>query len=108
MIGTTYHNIIAFLCLIFGIGRAFLDKEAIQKFKIIVKTINWKVNFGVALTFSIIIILYSSNDNESIRFKEALKKGILAFIIGILSEMGLTIAQFCTILAFSFFLDGWV
>ena len=59
----------------------------------------------------ILYITYNTqydNSEESKKVKTALKKAILAFIIAIFAEMGLTIAPFWLVFVLSYYLEGWI
>ena len=67
----------------------------------------WLINLLIIVAF-ISYILYETNGNDtedSKRSQKALIKAIIAFIIAIYSEIGLTIAPFWTVFVIAYWLD---
>ena len=70
----------------------------------------WLINFLVIVAFIIYSIYETRNeeDERSKKTKEALKKAIIAFLIALLAELGLTIAPFWLIFVLAYYMDGWI
>ena len=49
-----------------------------------------------------------SKEEDVVKTKTSVKKGIIAFIIALYAEIGLTIAPFWTVFVASYFLDNWI
>ena len=75
-----------------------------------VKDKRWLINFLVIVAFIIYSIYETRNeeDEHSKKTKEALKKAIIAFLIALLAELGLTIAPFWLIFVLAYYMDGWI
>ena len=59
----------------------------------------------------IVYIIYSTKDDDSDDAKktqEALKKAIIAFIIALFAELGLTIAPFWWVFVLAYYMEGWI
>jgi len=70
----------------------------------------WIVNLLLIIGF-IAYIIYSTKDDDSDDAKktqEALKKAIIAFIIALFAELGLTIAPFWWVFVLAYYMEGWI
>ena len=56
----------------------------------------------------IVYTIRNDNSDDSRRLKEALKKALLAFIIALFAEVGLTIAPFWLVFTLAYYMDGWI
>ncbi len=79
-------------------------KEILKLFK---KT-SWVVNLVIVIGFSIYMVNTAGNDEEGQKIKDAVKKGILAFIIAMLAHLELTIAPFWIVFTLAVSFDGYV
>lgn len=88
----------------------YKSKKAIISIKGLIGDKRWLVNFYMIVVFSIYIIYSRHYDDseESQKVKMALKKAMLAFLIAVLTEMGLTIAPFWLVFVLAYYLDGWI
>jgi hypothetical protein len=75
-----------------------------QKLKSIV-TERWLTHMGIVIMFSCAIVLSGTTDDA---LKTAMKRGILALIIAILGEVGLTVAPFWVIFSVSYYMESWI
>ncbi len=69
---------------------------------------SWVVNLVIVIGFSIYMINTAGNDEEGRKIKDAVKKGILAFIIAMLAHLELTIAPFWIVFTLAVSFDGYV
>ena len=70
----------------------------------------WVINLLLIIGF-IAYIIYSTKDDDSEEAKktqEALKKAIMAFIIALFAELGLTIAPFWWVFVLAYYMEGWI
>ena len=70
----------------------------------------WVINLLLIIGF-IVYIMYSTKDDDSEEAKktqEALKKAIIAFIIALFAELGLTIAPFWWVFVLAYYMEGWI
>lgn len=78
----------------------------------ILKLINnkmWFFNFMVIMIFSVYIIDIDNEKGEKyIKLQDAVRKGLLAFIIAILARLELTIAPFWIVFVLAFYGNGYV
>ena len=88
----------------------YKSKKATNSIKELISNKRWLVNFSMIIAFTIYIIYSTHYDEseESQKVKSALNKAILAFIIAIFAEMGLTIAPFWLVFVLSYYLEGWI
>jgi len=91
--------------------RAILkSNKALKSLREMLSSKRWITNLIVVISF-IIYIIYITHDNdsdESERLKSALKKAIVALLVAIFAELGLTIAPFWLIFVLSYYLEGWI
>ena len=67
--------------------------------------------FTINYRFYYVYIMYSTADDDSEEAKktqEALKKAIIAFIIALFAELGLTIAPFWWVFVLAYYMEGWI
>lgn len=88
----------------------FKSKKATQSIKILFTNKRWIINFLMIITFIIYIFYVTHNNNspESKRLKTSLKKAIVALLIAIFAELGLTIAPFWLVFVLAYYLEGWI
>ena len=88
----------------------FKSKKATQSIKELFTNKRWVTNLIVVISFIIYVIYITHYDNsdESERLKSALKKAIVALLIAIFAELGLTIAPFWLVFVLSYYLEGWI
>jgi len=81
------------------------QKEIIELFK----NPYWLINTVIIAIFSFYIInIKKGNDEETIKMQEAIRKGILAFMIAIFAHLELTIAPFWIVYALAYYAEGYV
>jgi len=88
----------------------FLSKKSRNKFIELLGNGRWKVNILIVIGFIIYIVYETKNDEskDGRKVKEALKKAIVAFVIALLAELGLTIAPFWLVFVLVYYMDGWI
>tara|TARA_B100001989_G_C24457511_1_gene422372 strand:- start:45 stop:362 length:318 start_codon:yes stop_codon:yes gene_type:complete len=88
----------------------FKSKKATESIKELFTNKRWVINFSMIIAFIVYIfyITYNSNNPESERLKTALKKAIVALLIAIFAELGLTIAPFWLVFVLAYYLEGWI
>ena len=89
---------------------ALKHKKPRKKVFELLNTGEWKLDFLFIVLFCSYIFYSTKNskDINDIRRRDALKKSIIAFIIAIFAELGLTIATFWLVFTFSFYMEGWI
>ena len=88
----------------------FHSKKARNNIMELLSKKSWLVNLLLIIGF-IVYIIYSTKDNDSDDAKktqEALKKAIIAFIIALFAELGLTIAPFWWVFVLAYYMEGWI
>ena len=119
----TYLNLINFLstlyiiCLILIIHLVLLlqlffitsyinrQKEIIELFK----NPYWLINTIIIAIFSFYVInIKEGKDEETIKMQEAVRKGILAFMIAIFAHLELTVAPFWIVYGLAYYAQGYV
>ena len=83
---------------------AVSQPDKLRKLKAIV-TKRWLMHMGIVILFSCAVVLSSAKDDA---LKTAMKRGILALIIAILGEVGLTVAPFWVIFSVSYYMESWI
>ena len=70
----------------------------------------WLINIIIIIGFAIYTVYSSANINnvEDKRTILSLKRGLIALLISIFSELGFTIAPFWLVFIFSYFMEGWM
>ena len=104
MTATYFEAIIAFSALAAGFALSMSQPDKRKKLMSII-TPRWLIHAGVIILFSCVIILSNTQNSQ---LKTAVKRGILALIIAMFGEVGLTIAPFWTIFAVSYFMESWI
>jgi len=103
-------NIALITTVLLTLRAGFKSKKARNKLFELIENKRWLINFGVIIVFIGYIVYTIRNDNsdDSRRLKEALKKALLAFIIALFAEIGLTIAPFWLVFTLAYYMDGWI
>ena len=103
-------NIALITTVLLTLRAGFKSKKARNKLFELIDNKRWLINFGVIILFIGYIVYTIRNDNrdDSRRLKEALKKALLAFIIALFAEVGLTIAPFWLVFTLAYYMDGWI
>ena len=103
-------NIALIATVLLTLRAGFKSKKARNKLFELIDNKRWLINFGVIILFIGYIVYTIRNDNsdDSRRLKEALKKALLAFIIALFAEVGLTIAPFWLVFTLAYYMDGWI
>ena len=88
----------------------YKSNKAIKSIKELISNRRWVTSFVTVISFIIYIIYVTHNDDskESEKLKTALKKAILALLIAIFAEIGLTIAPFWLVFVLAYYLEGWI
>tara|TARA_Y100001968_G_C18799282_1_gene454834 strand:- start:9 stop:326 length:318 start_codon:yes stop_codon:yes gene_type:complete len=86
------------------------SKKATESIKELFTNKRWVINFSMIIAFIIYIfyVTYNNNSSESERLKTAIKKAIVALLIAIFAELGLTIAPFWLVFVLAYYLEGWI
>ena len=88
----------------------FQSKKARNNIMELLSEKSWIINVLLIIGF-IVYIIYSTKDDDSDDAKktqEALKKAIIAFIIALFAELGLTIAPFWWVFVLAYYMEGWI
>jgi len=103
-------NIALIITVLLTLRAGFKSKKARNKLLELIENKRWLINFGVIIVFIGYIVYTVRNDNsdDSRKLKEALKKALLAFIIALFAEIGLTIAPFWLVFTLAYYMDGWI
>ena len=104
------HVILAFICVILFTSASLHYTKGYIKLKELFTDKVWLINFVIVLAFCIYIFKFKKyeNDEDSLKTKDAIKKAIIGFIIGLYSEVGLTIGPFWLIFVVAYYLQGYV
>tara|TARA_Y100001970_G_C14201055_1_gene841102 strand:- start:159 stop:476 length:318 start_codon:yes stop_codon:yes gene_type:complete len=86
------------------------SKKATESIKELFTNKRWVINFSMIIAFIIYIfyVTYNNNSSESERLKTAIKKAIVALLIAVFAELGLTIAPFWLVFVLAYYLEGWI
>ena len=104
-------GLLSVIAVLIGTGRVIMSSERSKNKMIeIITTKSWILNMIIVILFCFYILHTTKYDTtkDAIAIKNSLKKGILALIIALLSELGLTIAPFWLVFVVSYFLEGWI
>ena len=101
-INEDYLMIIATLFMVF---HAIYRADRFHEVTALLYNPRWLINFAIVIIFGLYVTTAS---HENHRVKNALKKGILAFIIAVLAHLKMTIAPFWIVFVLSYYLEGWV
>lgn len=87
----------------------FNSKKAQKSAIALITTPRWIINVIIIILFIFWTYHETKHDEPKTtrRIVESLKKGIIAFIIALLAELGLTITPFWLIFMISYYLEGW-
>ena len=88
----------------------FQSKKARNNIIELLSEKRWIINVLLIIGF-IAYIIYSTKGDDSDDAKktqEALKKAIIAFIIALFAELGLTIAPFWWVFVLAYYMEGWI
>lgn len=92
------------------IRAGFKSNKARESAIALITTPRWVINVIIIILF--IFWTYHEtkyDDTETAeRIIDSLKKSIIAFIIALLAELGLTITPFWLIFMISYYLEGWI
>ena len=108
--------IIVMTVALLTIHAGYHSEKARKKTMELLNNKRWLVNMGAIVVFTI-YLYYSLNDRVKLsaeelknreRLIEAYKRGLVALLIAILAEVGLTIAPFWIIFTLSYYMQGWV
>lgn len=81
------------------------QKEIIDLFK----NSYWLINSIIIVIFSFYVInIKKGTDEETIKMQEAVRKGILAFMVAIFAHLELTIAPFWIVYGLAYYAQGYV
>ena len=99
-----YEPILAFSALGIGLWLAISQPEKWNKL-VSIATPWWIANALILCTFSAFVLTIEKSNNS---LSTAVKRGIMALIIALFGEIGLTIAPFWTVFAVSYFMESWI
>jgi hypothetical protein len=88
--------------------RVIIKENKHKEISKLFKNTSWLVNLIIVIGFSVYMVNTAGNDEEGQKIKDAVKKGILAFIIAILAHLELTIAPFWIVFTLAVSFDGYV
>jgi len=96
--------------LVMTIRTGYKSQRARDKVLELIGTPSWVINVIIIILFIAWLNHETKWDTseEATKTREALKKAIIAFIIAILSELGLTIAPFWVVFVAAYYLEGWI
>ena len=91
------------------IKAGFHSNKAQKSAIALITTPRWVINVIIIILFIFWTYHKTKYDEPETtrRIIESLKKGIIAFIIALLAELGLTITPFWLIFMISYYLEGW-
>lgn len=91
------------------ISTGFSSKKARKSTIALITTPRWVINIIIIILFIFWTYHETKYDEPktSRRIVESLKKAIIAFIIALFAELGLTITPFWLIFMISYYLEGW-
>ena len=97
-------TIMAFSALGIGLWLAISQPD---KWKALIRIMNarWLMSIFAVICFCIWVTVAQSGNTE---MRTSVKRGIIALIIAIMGEIGLTVAPFWTVVAVSYFMERWV
>lgn len=96
--------------LFLTIGTGYKSQRTRDKVLELIGTPSWIINIIIIILF----IVYKNHEmrwdtsEEAMKTKGAMKKAIIAFLIAILAELGLTITPFWVVFVAAYYLDGWI
>jgi len=67
----------------------------------------WLVNLVLVAAFCFYVYAMAPHSKTTNSLKDAASKGIVAMVIGLMSEAGISVGPFWVIFTLAFFLDGW-
>jgi len=103
-------NIVLIATALLTLRAGFKSKKARSKLEELVTNKRWLINFIIIMVFVGYIVYVTKNDNsdDAEKTKEALKKALLAFMIALFAEFGLTIAPFWLVFTLAYYMEGWI
>ena len=104
MIDKPEEAVVAFSALGIGLWLAISQPDKWSALKRIV-TARWLSGMALVALFSIAVAIWHGKNKDLVT---SVKRGIMALIIAIMGEIGLTIAPFWTIFAVSYFMESWI
>jgi len=97
-------TVLAFSALGIGFWLAISQAEKWKKLMKII-TPRWIMGMGMVFAFCTWVALFQTKNAE---LRASVKRGVIALVIAILGEIGLTIAPFWTVFAVSYFMESWI
>ena len=103
-------NIVLIATALLTLRAGFKSKKARSKLEELITNKRWLVNFVIIMVFVGYIVYVTKNDNsdDAEKTKDALKKALLAFMIALFAEFGLTIAPFWLVFTLAYYMEGWI
>ena len=100
-----YEGIMLLISILIGLWLALSQPEKWNALVKIINDKNWLIHFSMVVIFSGFMFL--SYDNNELLIT-SIKRGLMALLIALFGEVGLTIAPFWTIFSVSYFMDNWI
>lgn len=93
-----------------GVGSTlYADQKARSKLLRIVSHRQWLLGFAAIAAFVVLVSWYASKrSKESEHMVESLKKAILALVISMYADAGMTQAPFWSVFLLAHFFTGWI
>ena len=104
MIDKPEEAVVAFSALGVGLWLAMSQPDKWNALKRIA-TARWIGGMALVALFSAGVAIWHSKNQDLVT---SVKRGIMALLIAIMGEIGLTIAPFWTIFAVSYFMESWI
>ena len=98
-----YEIIFTIIMLLITVIYNIIFTHKFNKFKSLIFDTYWIINLFIIILFIIYLYIYKK---DQIEIQTALKKAIIAFIIAIYAELGLSISPFWTIFIVAYYLSN--
>lgn len=96
--------------VLFTLMASFKSYEKRKKIMKLITNRSWLINLVIIICFIVYteVSTYNNKSDESKKIKSAIKKSIIAFIIAVFSEIGLTIAPFWLVFVLAYYMEDWI
>ena len=95
---------------LFTLMVSFKSDKKREKIMELINNRNLLINLVIIICFIVYteVSTYNNKSDESKKIKSALKKAIIALIIAVFAEIGLTIAPFWLVFVLAYYMEDWV